>query len=137
VAAVVVDVAFAAVVAVGDLGDLGFHHLAGGLEEGLLVRLVALQTVLVEQFQQAALADGAGAHLGLHVVLHDVEADVGEDQVPHVLAQLALLDHLDRRDAQRLLPDLDGVRVVAAAHVAADVGLVALDGRPADQLAAE
>ncbi|MBV6412139.1 MAG: hypothetical protein GAKPKEKM_03060 [Rhodocyclaceae bacterium] len=133
VAAVVVDEAFAAVLAVGDLGDLGFHHLARRLKEGLLVRFVALQAVLVEQFQQAALADGAGAHLGLHVVLHDVEADVGEDQVPDVFPQLALLDHLHRRDAQRLLPDFDGVRVVAAAHVAADVGLVALDGGPRDQ----
>ncbi len=101
------------------------------------MRIEALESVLLEQRQQAALADGAGSHLGAHVVLHDIEANVGEDQVPDVLAQLAALVDLDRRDAQRLLPDLGRVRVVAAGDRAADVGLVSLGRRPGDQLVFE
>jgi hypothetical protein len=137
VAAVVVDVALARVAPVRDLGDLGLHHPARGVEQRLLVRFVAVDAVLGQQLEHPPLADRARAHLGLHVVLDDVEPHVGEDQVPDVLAQLAAVDHLDRRDAQRLLPDLDRVRVVAAGDVAADVGLVALDCGPRDQFAVE
>jgi hypothetical protein len=101
------------------------------------VAAVAGRAVLLQQLDQAPLADGAGTHLGLHVVLHDVEPHVGEDQVPDVLAQLAAVDDFDRRDPQRLLPDLDRVRVVAAGNGAADVGLVALHRGPARELALE
>ncbi len=96
-----------------------------------------VEPVFRQQLDEASLADRAGADLGLHVVLDDVEADVGEDQLPDVLAQLALLDHLDRRNPQRLLPHLGGVRVVAAGDGAADVGLVSLDGGPRDEPALE
>ena len=57
--------------------------------------------------------------LGSGLYLDDVQADVSEDQVPDVLAELALLVDLHRRDAQRLLPHLDGVGVVAAGDGAA------------------
>ena len=130
VAAVVVDAALARVAAVRDLADLGLHHPPRRVEQRLLVRLEVVAAVLAEQLDEPALADRARADLGLHVVPHDVEADVGEDEVPHVLAELATLDHLDRGNAQRLLPHLGRVRVVAAGHRAADVRLVPLDGGP-------
>ena len=137
VAAVVVDVALARIAAIGNPGDLGFHHAPRRLEQRLLVRREVLEAVLAEQLEQAPLADRGGADLGLHVVAHDVEADVGEDQLPDILAQLALLDHLDRRDAQPFLPDFGRVRVVAAGDRAADVGLVPLDRGPGDEPALE
>ncbi len=87
VAAVVIDVALAIVLAVGNLADLRLHHLARGVEEGRFVRPEAVDAVFPEQLLHAALSDRAGADLCPHVVLHDVQADVGEDQVPHVLAQ--------------------------------------------------
>ena len=133
--AVVVDVALARVLPRRDLGDLRLHHLACGLEQGLLVQFETGPAILLEQFEHAPLAHGAGAHFGLHVVLNDVQSHIGEDQAPHVLAQLAALHHLHRRNPQRLLPDLHGVRVVAAGDVAADVGLMPLDRRPGDQFA--
>ena len=131
--AVVVDRGLAAVGAGGDGADLRLHHPAGRGEERLLLGREAREADLLDQRRQAPLADGAAADLGAHVGLDDGQADVGEDEVPHVPAQDAALDHLDRRDAQRLLPDLGGGRVVAAAHGAADVGHVPLGGGPADQ----
>ncbi len=94
-----------------------------------------LEAVFFQQFLHAALADGTGAHLRPHIMLHDVEANVGENKVPHVFSKFAALIDLDRRNPQAFLPDLGGIRVVAAGHRAADVGLVALCGRPCDQLA--
>ena len=137
VTAVVIDRAFAGVGAVRDGRDLGFHHLARGLEQRALVILEILPTIFLEQLDDAALADVAGADLRFHVVLHDIETDVGEDQIPDVLSQFSLLVDFDRRDAERLLPNLDRVRIVAAGHRAADVGLVALDRGPGDQLVLE
>ena len=87
------------------------------------------QRAALEQGAQPPLADTAGPHLRLHVLADDVQPDVGEDQVPDVLAKHAPLVDLHRRDAQRLLPHLRGVRVVAAAHGPPDVGLVALRRR--------
>src|SRR6202011_2564273 len=101
VPAVVIDPAFAAVDTVGDGRDLTFHHLARRIEQRLLVRFEARTAILLEERQHSALADTARADLRLHVVLHDIEADVGEDQVPYILAQSSLLVDLHRRNAQR------------------------------------
>ena len=137
VTAVVIDRAFAGIGAVRDRRDLGFHHLARGLEQRALVSLEILPAIFLQQLDDAAVTDVAGADLRFHVVLHDIETDVGEDQIPNVFSQFSFLVNLDRRDAQRLLPHLDRVRIVAAGHRAADVGLVALDRGPGDQLALE
>jgi hypothetical protein len=85
----------------------------------------------------AALADHATADLGAHVLGHDVQADVGEDEVPDVFTQGPAVVHLDRGDAQGFLPDFGGPGVVTSAHVAAHVGLVAFDGAPGYELALE
>ncbi|MNN19825.1 hypothetical protein D3C81_1330800 [compost metagenome] len=103
------------------LGDAGAH---------------LLHAVLVEQVQQVALADLAGAVLGVEIaLLVGAGAHVGEHEVDHVLAALALFPQLDRRDAQAFGVDLLGVRVVAGRHRAADVGQVALAHGPEHQLA--
>ncbi|MCY1498485.1 hypothetical protein D9M68_324710 [compost metagenome] len=103
------------------LGDAGAH---------------LLHAVLVEQVQQVALADLAGAVLGVEIaLLVGAGAHVGEHEVDHVLAALALFPQLDRRDAQAFGVDLPGVGVVAGRHRAADVGEVALADGPEDQLA--
>ena len=89
-----------------------------------------------DQGLEAALADDAAADLRLDVLLDDLVADVGEDQVPDVAPQLAALVDLDGGNAQRFLPHLARLRVVAARDRAADVGLVALARGPGHQRAA-
>ena len=61
--------------------------------------------------------------------------DVRPHEVPHVAAQLTAVVDLQRRDPERLLPDLPRARVVAAGRHAADVGDVALARAPRDELA--
>ncbi|MND93854.1 hypothetical protein D3C80_860560 [compost metagenome] len=111
-------------VAVGhvlQLGDAGAH---------------LLDAILGHQLQQVALADAAGAVLGVDVaLLVGAGAHVGEQQVEHVLAALAVGPQLDRRNAQALGVDFLGVRVVAGRHRAADVGEVALADGPEHQFA--
>ncbi len=82
VLSVEVDVGLALVDAVGDGADLRLHHPRRGIEQRLLVRFEALEPVLGDQRQEPPLADGAAADLGAHVLLHHVEADVSEDQIP-------------------------------------------------------
>ena len=67
----------------------------------------------------------------------DLEPDVRAHEVPDVAAQLAAVVDLQRRDPERLLPDLARARVVAAGGHAADVGDVALARGPRDELALE
>ena len=135
VMAVEIDHAFAAIDAVRDVRDLRLHHLLGGVEQRRLVGLENIAAVFLQQRAHPPLADGAGAHLGFQIVLHDVEADIGKNQIPDVAAQLALLVDFHRRNAQRLLPDFLGVGIVAARHGAADIGLMALHRGPGDQRA--
>ena len=135
VMAVEIDHAFAAIDAVRDVRDFRLHHLLGGVEQRRLVGLENIAAVFLQQRAHPPLADGAGAHLGFQIVLHDVEADIGKDQIPDVAAQLALLVDLYGRNAQRLLPDFLGIGIVAARHGAADIGLMALHRRPRHQRA--
>ena len=51
-------------------------------------------------------------------------ADVESQQVEQIVAQLAGFVELDRRNAQSLLPDLGGGRIIAAMGGAADVALM-------------
>ena len=62
-------------------------EVVGIAGEGVGEELLGLRAVAREQVP--------GADLGLHVVAHDVQAHVGEDQLPDVLAQLAALDAAD------------------------------------------
>jgi len=137
VPSVVIDGGLAAVDAVRNGSDLGLHHLPGGVEERPLVGLEALPPVLLEEPEHAALAHDAGADLGAQVLANDVEADVGEDEIPDVPPELPLFVDLDGRDAERFLPDLGRVRVVSPRDRPPDVGLVSLGGGPGDELVLE
>ncbi len=135
--AVVMGCRQAMIDAVRNVADLGAHLLFGGVVEVLQVGVEAVPAVTRDQLDQFPIADRAAAHGGLDVLLDDGEADVAENQIPDILALLALLMELHRRDAQRFLPDFRGAGVVGAGHRAADIGLVAVDGREADQPLAE
>src|SRR5262245_648316 len=101
------------------------------------MRFEARAAILLEQRKHSALADTACADLRLHVMLHDIETDVGEDQVPYILAQSALLIDLDWRNSQRLLPDLDRVGIVAPGNRTPDIRLVTLYRGPRNQFVFE
>ena len=60
---------------------------------------------------------------------------VRQDHVHHVMAGLALVPDLDRRNTQPFGVNLGRVRVIAGRHRPADVGQVALAHRPEHQLA--
>ena len=100
----------------------------------IFMRLEDIQTVAVDELQKFPFSDYAASDLRLHVLRHDVEADVREDQVPHVLPEFSLLVDLHRGNPECLLPYLRGVGVVAPLHAPADIGLVTLAGRPGHQL---
>ncbi|MCY1425156.1 hypothetical protein D9M71_409380 [compost metagenome] len=90
----------AAVVAVRHVPQQGAHVAVGHVLQLGDAGPHLLHTVLVQQLQQVALADLAGAVLGVEVAfLVGAGAHVGEHQVDHVLAALALFPQFDRRDA--------------------------------------
>ena len=97
--AIKINVTLTRVDAVWNAGDFRFHHFSSCVKQSFLVGFKTLSAVLVEQFFHTALADGAGTHLSTQVVLDDVEADIGKDQIPNVFAQLTFLVDLYRWDA--------------------------------------
>ncbi|MDT4864723.1 hypothetical protein FQZ97_994930 [compost metagenome] len=97
------------------------------------MRLVAVEPEALDHLDHPAGADRAAADHRPDVLHDEAEPDVRGEQVPHVLARHALLGQLERRDAERLLPDVAGVGVVAAGGHAADVGEVTRGRGPADQ----
>ena len=135
--AVVENRAFPAIAAVRDRLDLARHHAFGRGEQRLLVGAEHVDPVTLDQLDDPALAHRRAADLRLDVLLDDGVADVREDRAPDILAPLAAVEDFERRDAERLLPDFARIRVVAAGDRAADIGLMALAGGPADRLAVE
>ena len=122
--------------AVRNGGDQRTHvpvrHVQQRVDAGIDRRLA----VFVEQRDQAAFANLAGADQGAEVTLLVApRPHVGEDHVEHVVARLAAVPDLHRRDAQAFGVDLGRVGIVAGRHRAADVGEVALADGPVDQFA--
>ena len=96
-----------------------------------------LGAVLVEQREHPPLAHAGGADHGAQVAQEVVRvAHVGRDHLHHVVAHLARVVELQRRDAEPFLPDLRRAGVVGAVGRAADVALVRAVDRPEHQLAA-
>ena len=126
--------ALAVVRAVGPAPKLGAHLAFGGVDDVVHVRVEALDAVAFEHVDEAALADRARADHRLDVLGDDLEPDVRPHEVPDVAAQLPAIVDLQRRDAERLLPDLPRARVIAARRHAADVRDVALARAPRDEL---
>ena len=92
---------------------------------------------LGEQLPQPALADARRADHGREIAAEVAGmAHVEHDHLVDVLAPLALLVELQRRDADAFLVDLGGAGVVGAVRGAADVALVRAVDRPEGQAVA-
>src|SRR5215813_1545493 len=98
-----------------------------------------VHAVVVHQLEEPALTHARRAEHGPQVAEEIPRmADVGGDEVHHVVAQGSRVVELQRRDADPLLPDLRGPGVVGAVGGAADVALVrAIDGPEGEALAHE
>ena len=94
----------------------------------------AVESAALDQFLHCPLCDHATADLGGDIFFDNLEPDVGEYQVPDIIAPLAFLVDLQRRDSKCFLPDFPGFRIVATRHATADVCLVPLACRPGNQL---
>ena len=90
------------------------------------MRTKPLESVLPQKRQHSPLTHRRGADLRPHVLLNDVEAGYWRRSGPRRLCGFCPFDHLDRRDTQRLLPDLHRGGIIASGDSTADVGLVAL-----------
>ena len=133
--AVVVEDRLAAVGAVLPAAD-GRPRLALGAVEDLVHRLHdRLAAIVLDQREQTALAHARRADHRPQIA-HEVVrvAHVGRDHLQHVVAQLAGVVELERRDPQPLLPDLGRARVVGAVRGAADVRLMGAVDRPEGHL---
>ena len=133
---VLVDGALAEVLAVGQRGDLGPYPPLGHVVEALDVGVKGFCPLRPHQREQAPFPQVAASKLSLRVRLDDVpQPHVGENQLPHVAPQPALVPQLHRRDAQGFLVDLHSLGVAGALDRAADVRPVAPAGGPRHQLA--
>ena len=129
--AVVVEDRLAVVDAIPPALDHRPHLALGAIEHGLDRGMGDRRAELREQRLQPPLADPGGADHRCEVAPELARmADVQDDHLEHVGAQAAFLVELERRDADALLPDLGGARVVGAVRRAADVALVRTVDRP-------
>ena len=91
--------------------------------------------IFLDHSEEVALADLAGADQGVEVaLLVAAGADIREDEIHHVVARLAPVPDLDRRNAQALSVDFPCVRIVAGGHGSADIGQMPLAHSPVAQL---
>ena len=133
---VLVDGALADILAVRERRDLRAYPPLGHVVEAFDVGLEAFGALRLHQRQEAPFPHGAASQLRLGVRFDDVpQPHVGEDQLPHVAPEPALLPQLDRRDTKGLLVDLHRLGVAGALDRAADVGPVAPAGGPRHQFA--
>ena len=112
------------------------HVMIGHVEQLVDADIGGLLTVFLDHGDQVAFTHLAGADQCVEVALLVApRPHVGEDHVQHVVARLALVPDLHRRNAQALGIDILGIGIVARRHRPADVGQMALAHRPVDQLA--
>ena len=134
--AVIVEEILDAVGAVGQVGDMGAHQLAGaGLE---LAKRAGdgVGAEFAEQRRQPAGAKVEGVDLAVQIADQARrQARIGGHDVDNVLAQRAADAEFDRRDQHAFLEALGGHRVVIARHIAADVMPMADRGEIAKHLA--
>ena len=132
--AVVVEHRLAAIDAVPPARDHRPHLALGAIEHGLDRGVGGGAAELGEQRAKAPLADPGGADHRREIATKLARmADVEDDHLEHIGAQPALIVELERRDADALLPDLGGARVVGAMGGAADVALMRAVDRPEGQ----
>src|SRR5262252_1306627 len=137
--AVVVEDGHPAVDAVLPAADAGAALALGTVQYLAHCGHGGVDTVVVDQLEEAALAHSSRAEHGLEVAREVARmAHVGGDQLHHVVAQATCVVELERRNADALLPDLRGPGVVGAVGGAANVALVgAIDGPEGEALAHE
>jgi hypothetical protein len=136
--AVVVEDRLAAIDPVLPAGD-ACARLALGAVQDLVDRFEHRRGAVVgDEREQPPLAHAGRADHGAQVA-HEVVrvADIGGDHAQHVVAQLAGVVELERRDPEPLLPDLSRARVVGAVGRAADVALMGTVDRPERDVAAD
>ena len=108
--------------AVGHLADERAHLAVCHGEQLVDAGVHLLLAILGDHGVQVALTHLAGADEGVEVaLLVPARAHVGEQQVQNIVAGLALVPDLHRRDAQALVEDVLGVGVVPRRHWATDV----------------
>ncbi len=117
--------------------DHGAGLLLGGIENGLDRSFHDGRAEFGKQSRHPPLAEMRGAQHGGEVAAEFAGvADVEREQVEQVVARLAGLVQLDRRDADAFLIDFGGSRIVGAMGGAADVALVRAHHGPEQPLAA-
>ena len=136
--AVVVDRLLGAPGAVREPVDAALEAAVGMVEHGLeeVVGLVGAQ--LLDQQRQPLGADAGRAQHRVQVAVERLgQARVEQQQLPQVGAHRAALDQLQDGQADALVEDLGGGRVVGAGRAAADIGLVGAVAGEGDQRAAD
>ena len=129
--AVVVEERLALVDAVLPLGDDRAHLPLGAVEHGLDRGMRRCRAELGEQLREPPLADPRRADHRREVAAEVARmAHVEHDHLVDVVAPLAAVVELQRRNADAFLPDLGRAGVVGAVRGAADVALVRAVDRP-------
>ncbi len=132
------DVVLGVVDPVGKRRDAGAHAPLGAVEVRVHHRQEPLFAVPLDHLQDALLADAAGADAGEKIAAPLFgEPDVGHQQGPGRLVQLAALVDLQRRDADPLVEDVGRLARVGAGADPAHVRPVGADGREAEELTVE
>ena len=100
--------------AIGDPGQVRSHPALGGVEQELEVGRELLDAVIRLEILEPCPTGPAGSDRSLEVAQHEMgQSRVGVDQVPHVGADLAAVMEPQRGNAEVLLPDVGGLRVVS------------------------
>ena len=129
--AIVVEKRLALVDAILPAGNDRPHQALGTVENGRDRRMRRRRAELGEQLSEPALADARRADHGREIAAEVAGmAHIEHDHLVDVLAPLALLVELQRRNADAFLVDLGGAGVVGAVRGAADVALVRAVDRP-------
>ena len=125
--AVVLDIIFPAVFAVGDLRQqFAAENIAAGVEDGLEAGFHGLAAESLEQFRHAARAHQAGLHLAVEIGGQRLgHARVALDDGEHRVVADAGVVELDRRDGEAFLEHRRRRAGHRAGHAAADVVVVA------------
>ena len=132
--AIVVEERLALVDAVLPAGNDGAHLPLGTVEHGRDRRMRRRRAELGEQLAEPALADARRADHGREIAAEVAGmAHIEHDHLVDVLAPLALLVELQRRNADAFLEDLGRAGVVGSVRGAADVALVRAVDRPEHQ----
>ena len=122
--------------AIWNLGDQAAHMRLGHVQQFGDAGLNRLLAVFVHQADKSARPHLAGPDQRVEIALLVAPcAHVRQKQVDDVIARLALVPQLERRDTQTFGENLGGGGVIACGNRPADIGQVAFADGPEHQLA--